>query len=187
MLKFDVNSAAGPQIVNLPTSLADIKADYLKSVTDEIVVADNYSLIAICYKEKLSSFIMAGRSKKNNISTAVIPLFVKHGSITSTTSTIDFISELNTADKLIIAGADIATGLHVGVPKNTITMNHLLSAIEGDSYAYQRAAAYKEDVYFVEYKIIPNCAIKGVYKDDSNASFINPFAIETAVADIENK
>lgn len=185
MLKFDVNNAAGPQIVNLPTSLADIKADYLKSVTNEIVVADNYSLIAICYKEKLSSFIMAGRSKKNNISTAVIPLFVKHGSITSTNSTIDFIAGLNTADKLIIAGADIATGLHVGVPANTLTMNHLLSAIEGDSYAYQRAAAYKDNVYFVEYKIVPNCAIKGVYKPTLHTPFVNPFAVEIVAADIE--
>lgn len=175
MLKFVTNGKNGSKSITLPTSIKEITADYLKAITDEILVADNYSLIALCHKEKLSSFILAGRNKKNQISTAVVPLFVKKGAPSKGVVNTLFESNLNVGDKLIITPTDIMTGMHVRVPMNTLTVEGFLSAIEGDGYAYQNASKNPADVYFLEFKIIPNCAIQGIYKPTLRKEFTNPF------------
>ena len=47
MLKFEVNSKNGNILMNLPTKLSEITSEYLSSVTADVVIADNYSLIGI--------------------------------------------------------------------------------------------------------------------------------------------
>ena len=173
MLKFEVNGKKGNVILNLPTSIEELTKDYLINITNEVNVGNNYSLIALCHREKLSAFIMAGRNKKNDMSTAVVPIFIKHGSIT----TDSHVNNINVGDKLIIAPSNMAMGLHVNISKNTLTMGTLLNFIDGDGFAYQNALKYKEQVYFIEFKIIPNCDIVGYYKDNNSTDFDNPFAV----------
>lgn len=172
MLKFETNGKLGKVILTFPTSISELTPDYLQRLTEEIKVADNYSLIALCHKEKLSAFIMAGKNHKSEMSTAVVPIFVKKGKTDS-----DFINRINVSDKLLITPTQMATGLHVNVPGNTLTMGTLLKYIDGDGYAYQNALKESGNVYFIEFKLVPNCDILGIYKHDSNASFENPFAI----------
>ena len=79
MVKFETNGKQGDAIIKLPTRIDEITPEYLKAITSHIKVADNYSLIALCHKEKLSNFVIAGRNNKGEMSTAVVPLFVKTG------------------------------------------------------------------------------------------------------------
>ena len=175
MLKFVANGKTGKKSITLPTSIKEITPDYLVAITNEILVADNYSLIALCHKEKLSSFILAGRNKKNQVNTSVVPLFVKRGAPSPGRTYTSFESNFTAGDKLIITPSDMMTGLHVRVPMNTLTVEGFLNAIDGDGYAFQNATKNASDVYFLEFKIVPNCAIQGVYKSTLREQFDNPF------------
>ena len=170
MLKFEINGKNGTFELNLPTSLNEITPEYLKDVTSTIQVADNYSLIGICYREAFSTVIFPNNTKKKNLTTAVVPLFVKCGK-----SDNDFINNINTGDKLIIAPSQIALGHHVNAPRNLITINNILNCINGDTKIYQETLKTSEQCYFLEFKLVPNVDINGVYKTDTNTHFINPF------------
>lgn len=173
MLKFKTNGKAGAFKLNLPTSLSEITPDYLKDVTSAIQVADNYSLIGICYREAFSTIIFANNTKKKNLTTAIVPLFVKCGK-----SSNDFVNNISVGDKLIIAPSQIALGYHVTAPRNLITINNILNCVEGDTRIYQEALKESQQCYFLEFKLVPNVDIVGVYKNDNTIHGINPFVVK---------
>lgn len=168
MLKFEVNGKRGAIVMNLPTKLSEITPEYLNEVTSNIVVADNYSLIGIIYRESLASIVLAN-SKQKNITTSVVPVFVKAG----TTDT-DYIKNISCGNKIIIAPSDIAMGHHVSCPKNMITINNILEYCDGDKATYQCAIGVSQPCYYLEFKIVPNCNIHGNYIEESS-SYKNPF------------
>ena len=170
MLKFKTNGKAGAFELNLPTSLSEITSDYLKDVTSDIQVADNYSLIGICYREAFSTIIFANTTKKKNLTTAIVPLFIKSGKAST-----DFINNIEVGDKLIIAPSQIALGHHIAAPRNLITINNILNCVEGDTRIYQEALKEAKQCYFLEFKLVPNVDIVGVYKDDNATHEANPF------------
>lgn len=173
-----VNFESNGKIVKLPTSISELKKEYLLGITKEIVIANNYSLIALCHREKLSTFIMAGTNRKNKITTSVVPIFVKQGLNTLEEGQNSFCDNLEVGDKLLIESSQIAIGLHVNVPLNILTMDYLMKIITGDKNAYSNSINYKDPIYFIEFKIIPNCNILGVYKDNLREKFDNPFKVE---------
>lgn len=180
MLKFETNGKLGKCVITLPTQLNEITSDYLSNITRNIGVANNYSLIAICHKEKLSAFVLAGRNKKSEMTTAVVPIFVKRGNLTDDKfvgSPTNFNELVESGTRLLITPTAISMGLHVNVPGNDITMGKFMAAIDGDGYAYQNASKHNENVYFIEFKLIPNCDILGAYLNKNDIAIYNPFAI----------
>ena len=169
MLKFEVNGNHGVILMNLPTKLSEITPEYLNEVTSNVVIADNYSLIGILYRESLASIILANNRKQKNITTAIVPIFIKAG-VTDT----EYVKNMACGDKIIIAPSDIAMGHHVSCPKNMITINNILEYCDGDKEAYQRAISISQPCYYLEFKIVPNCNIHGNYKEESG-SYKNPF------------
>lgn len=175
MLEFNVNGNQGEFQVKLPTSLSELTPDYLTTVTKGINVAPNYSLVGLCYREKLSTIILSIRQRKKQIDTPVVPIFIKTGAVNDY-----FIESINIGNKLIIPGSDLAIGNHVSTPKNLITINNILELVEGDKDIYQEALANNEYCYFLEFKIVPNCAIKGYYNHMDVDGFDDPFVVKTA-------
>lgn len=173
MIKFEANGKQGKVIVNLPTSVEEITPDYLNYVSDEIELADNYSLIALLHREKLSAFVMAGRNTKAELNTAVIPVFVKRGNING-----GFNASINTGDRVLMSPTTMSLGVHVNVPKNTLNLIKVMALIDGDGRAYQNAAKITTPVYFLEFKLIPNSDIIGVYKAKADIDYNNPFEFE---------
>ena len=171
MLKFETKGNKGEVILTLPTSLDELTNKYLIKVTEDIHPADNMVLIALAYREKLANVIVAVRQNKNTINSSIVPLFVKAGKMDDT-----FVSDIIPGRKLILASSDIAIGHHVTCPKNTLTISNIVKYTEGDGYAYKNALNDNRHVYFVEFKIVPACAIKGFYTDD-NFNFDNPFVV----------
>lgn len=165
MLKFETNGKQGKTTIVLPTKLEELTKSYLTSVTSEIEVSDNYTLIGVCYKEKLSNIIMTSRQNKPTANIAVVPIFIKSGETTK-----GFVNNLNTGDKLVIAPTQIALGHHVAAPNNHITISNFLFYCEGDKEVYQKALAYSQYVYFLEFKIIPNCDIIASYTGELSES-----------------
>lgn len=169
MLKFEVNGKHGAISMNLPTKLSEITPEYLNEVTSNVIVADNYSLIGILYRESLASIILANNRKQKNITTAIIPIFVKAGATDT-----EYIKNISCGDKIVIAPSDIAMGHHITCPKNVITINNILDYCDGDKEAYQLAIGVSQPCYYLEFKLVPNCNIHGYYKEESG-SYKNPF------------
>lgn len=176
MIQFEVNGANGHKILTYPTNLKELTPDYLKQLAEEIIPAPNYSLIALCYRERLHNIIFTANQKNDNanLQTAVIPIFVK----TNNKLEDKFIA--NSGDKVVIAGSQLALGHHVMAAKNTLTLNTLLYYIKGDAAAYHNALNVKDYVYFIEFKLIPNNDIVGVYNEHLSSHFINVFDVRDA-------
>lgn len=178
MLKFEVNGKHGDKVLTFPTNLSELTPEYFSCVSDLIEPSENYSLIALAHKEKLSAFVLAGRNKKSEMSTAVVPIFVKNSKLTQSFNNKAFTNGLRTGERIIITPTDMELGSHVNLPKNTLNMSTLLYFIEDDGYAYQRALKESDYIYFLEYKLIPDSAIRGVFKQDEFTDFDNPFAVK---------
>lgn len=181
MLKFTSNGKNGSFQLNLPSQLGEITPEYLTDVTKDIKVSDNYSLIGICYREKLSTIIFDSTSKKKNTHINIIPIFIKSGKTDN-----DFIKSINIGEKLIIAGSDIALGHQVVAPRNTITINNILRCTMGDPTVYKAALEVKSDCYFLEFKLIPNCNIHGCYSPSTDPHMEQHF-VEQIEFDGEDK
>lgn len=159
MVKFNVNGKAGNASISLPTSLDELTPEYLNGVTSNVKIGDNYSLIGIVYRESLSSVILAFNNKRKEVTTSIVPIFIRSGN-----GAPEYINNINTGDKLIIAGSDIALGHHVNCPLNKITINNIINLCEGDKEIYGKATKYKEQCCFLEFKLVPNCNIHGSYE-----------------------
>uniref|UniRef100_A0AAU8MKV3 Uncharacterized protein n=1 Tax=Geladintestivirus 2 TaxID=3233134 RepID=A0AAU8MKV3_9CAUD len=159
MLNLKVNGVKGEYELSLPTKLEEIDTSYLKEITDNIEIAQHYSLIATVYHEKLSSIILAANRNKKSNDIAVVPLFVKAGEDSS-----GIVTKAKIGDNIIIGASDIMIGHHVIAKNNLLNINTILSIVEGDKEIYQKSLAYTEHCYFVEFKLVPNNAIKGIYK-----------------------
>lgn len=158
MLQLNVKGKYGEFELNLPTSIDEIEKDYVEYVTEHVNIAPNYTLVGVVYKEKLSTLVINSNRKKKDTNVAVIPVFVKCGK-----SDGDFINNLHIMDKLLIAPSDIMMGYHVSTPENRITINNVLSLLEGDLETYNKLLTVKEECYFIEFKLIANCNIHAAY------------------------
>lgn len=162
MVQFEVNGKKGNYVFNLPTSIKELDLDYLKDITSNVNIADNYVLVGILHREKLSTLILSYNQRKNQVNTAVVPILVKAGACEN-----EYIKSINEKDILIISRGDIELGQHVSIPSNVLNINNLLSCIEGDSTAFKRAQEHTAPVYFLEFKIIPAVNIRGNYSGEA--------------------
>ncbi len=170
MLTLNVHGNSGEYNLNIPTSINEITEEYINSVTHHVKVAPNYALIGTIFREKLSTIILATRSRKKDSSIPVIPIFIKAGETTD-----DFIKSLNVRDKIVISPSDIMMGYHISTPRNLLTINTLLDVIEGDTNIFQKTRELTDYCYFIEFKLVPVCNIHGAYEQPEIASYVNPF------------
>lgn len=170
MLTLNVHGNSGEYNLNIPTSINEITEEYLNSVTEHVKVAPNYTLIGTIFREKLSSLILAARSRKKDSSIPVIPIFIKAGKTDD-----EFISKLNIRDKIVISPSDIMMGYHISSPRNLLTINTLLEVTDGDNTLFQKTKDLMEYCYFIEFKLVPNCNIHGAYNKPEVYGFISPF------------
>lgn len=179
MKTFELITPEKTVVFNFPTSLNEITQDYLLSVTENVNVANDYSLVAIVYHESLGSIILARKQSKKSMSAGVIPVFVKSG-ITDNS----FIKSANCKDKLIISTSQLSLGHHVAAPSNTLSLDYFINILDKDfEVAKRNNNNYgKEHCFFIEFKIVPNCDIIGFYKDDK-INFDNPYIIIAPNAD----
>lgn len=161
MKDFTVKTEGKDMIFHFPTSMDEITSGYLEKVTEHIQVADNYSLVAIVYHETIGSVIIARKQSKKGLTGAVVPMFVKAGYTDN-----EFINSASCKDKLIIASTQLNLAHHVACPINTLSLDYFIRAIDKDNELFKRYnnAFGKEPVYFVDFKLVPNCDIVGYYE-----------------------
>ena len=103
-------------------------------------------------------------------------MMIKHGKSDS-----NFINDSNTGETLNVAASDIALGYHVSTSYNSLNANFLASLVNDNTSLYNQCMAIQDSVYFVDFKIIPNCNIHGITK--SNKTPIVDIYFKKAKAD----
>lgn len=156
MLKLEVNSNAGKFILNLPTMFKEVTNEYMDNAVKHIAVAPEYSLIALVYREKLAVILNSAKQNKE-MNTSVVPVFIKAGTTDS-----KFIKNIKLGNKIIVTGSDLSIGIHVNSPLNSLSIPNVVAICEGDNNVYKEAITSTQYCYFVEFKLVPNSAIKGV-------------------------
>lgn len=168
-----VNGTYGEFSIALPTNIKEITDEYLEAVTKHIVIAPDYSLIGVVYKDTLQMVInVAKKNKAANMN--VVPIFIRSGQTDS-----DFINGLKINTPLVLAGSDIAMGHHINAPKNKLTINNIVALCSGDKTIYTKYLLDNTPVYFLEFKLVPNCAIHGAFLEDTS-NYVNPFVTKVA-------
>ena len=147
---------------HLPTSLEEIDASYLKAITDNVKVAEHHTLVGIVYHEKLFDIIVSRKRNAKGLTAGVVPIFIKAGDTDN-----EFIKGAECKDKLIIPSTSLSLGYHVAAPNNVLSLDYFVRAIDGDNELAKRYDNNygNEQCFFVEFKLIPNTEIKGLYKE----------------------
>ena len=165
MEKFSITAFNHRYSFEYPTSIDELDADWLLKVSANIKPAKHYSLIALIYKESLNSVVTTYKQRKKNMTSVVVPIFIKAGETDS-----DFINSLQTKDKLVISPQMLQLAYHVNAWGNSLSIDQLISLLDEDPTAFMRTVSHKTPVCFVEFKIIENNNIVGastnVYNDD---------------------
>ena len=161
MKQFTVVTGNADIVFHMPTSLDEISVDYLKAVTANVAIADNYTLVGIVYSEKLFDIIISRKRQQKGITTAVTPIFIRTGKTDS-----DFINSATCKVPLIIPSSSLNLGHHVAAPKNVLSLDYFIRAIDADNSLAKRYDNNfgNEKCLFVEFKLIPNVEIKGFYE-----------------------
>lgn len=184
MKKLIVETKSSVVEFNLPTNLKELSNDYLKQVTDSIIVAPNYSLIGLVYHEKLAPLILTCRNNKKTTSIGVVPIFIKSGS--GDPSVVD---KAQIGQKLLIANSSIERAFKCAAPANRLTLEVFADIIRGgtDKELYDKAISDPDqsEIYFVDFKIVPNCEIIALYDDVKKVE--SPFIKVTPVTQVANK
>lgn len=172
MKEFSINTKGGRVDFSFPTSLEELNEDYLKNVTESITVAPNHSLIGLVYHERLASLIVTCRNKKKNASIGVVPIFIKSGGGDSS-----IVDGARMKQKLLIPATNLELAYHCSAPANKLTLDYFANIVDSseDKDLYQKALADKDqkDVFFIEFKAVPNCNIIALYGDAKRVD--NPY------------
>lgn len=174
MKEFVVNTKDGKKVIfNFPNSIKELSDDYLTKITDTIHVADNYSLIALCYSEKLSKVLIAARASKKDAKIKVTPIFVKTGNYS-----VDFIKNAKMKQRVVSMPSQISLGTHVIVPNHRLTLDTFSIAVQNsiDNSIYEQECKNQDqrECIFIEFKIIPNSDIMALVDFDVNPIY-NPY------------
>ena len=175
MKEFTVTDGKQDFTIKLPTKINEISGDYLKAVTDDIVIAPYYAVIATVYRAKLPEVISSNKKSKA-MAVAIVPLFVKanlNGNIEE--GTVGLFNQLESSDRIIIAGTDIERGYQLSTPKNMITIDNIIRIYNHDNNFAKEVMIDQNYYFFVDFKMVPITDIKGKYNMSNVADFNNPF------------
>lgn len=156
MKEFNVTIKERNVIISIPTSIDEVKKEYLENISKHIGVGDEHSLIALVYKVNLAYILNTKRKIKDSVS-SIIPVFVKTGATEN-----DFVNSLNTKDVLVVSASDISIGHHVGNIANTLSLGNVVNALNTNKELIKNSLIDQDNYYLIEFKIIPNCAIHGI-------------------------
>lgn len=115
------NKTIGKKL-SVPTKLEELSFEYIKSITEDILVADNHALIALIVKAPLNKVA----SKDDSIMAATQPILIKRGTLINTCA----VGEENNA--VIISPTSIVNGYHVTTKRNDICRRSISSFVMAD-------------------------------------------------------
>ena len=165
MKQVKVKAQGKVTIFNLPTSMDEISNDFLTKVGESIDIAEHYTLVGIVWFDKINNIVIAGKQNSKKANFGVIPIFVKGGELQN-------IIDVKVGQKLLITSNNIELGVRVAVPGNPLNISRFINTIgarvKGTFPELEYDDEKNENVYFIEFKLIPNSDIKGAYNEAPN-------------------
>lgn len=156
MKNLDVNVGDKKIKLNLPESISEVNFDYLKAVTKEIVVEQNYALVALCVSDKLSVLI---NSKQREVNVKGISILVEANDPNNTLTS-------KPGDKLICSPTDLMRGYEVTAIRNILSPSKVAMLVKSDAELSKNIfTTNTEPVWLVTFKLIPLNNIHGSYTD----------------------
>ena len=163
--------------INFPTSVDELTADILTSITEQVKLPKHYCIVALCFKTRLFDFVVAMNSKKEH-SISVVPILAKISEEDS--------AETNAvvSDKVIISRSALEMGSHLNLPVMISTDNArnylasdetLTKSIISRSNPIFKDLTKRDNIIVLEFKIIPVSDIKATVP--LNANGIDPFVV----------
>lgn len=163
--------------INFPTSVDELTADVLTSITEQVKLPKHYCIVALCFKTRLFDFVVAMNSKKEH-SISVVPVLAKISEEDSV--------ETNAvvSDKVIVSRSALEMGSHLNLPVMISTDNArnylasdeaLTKSIITRSNPIFKDLAKRDNIIVLEFKIIPVSDIKATVP--LNANGIDPFVV----------
>ena len=180
MKQYSVETKDGHVVsFNFPTSISEISNEYFTKITDAIHVADNYSLVALCYSEKLSTVILTARTAKQNAKIKVTPIIIKVGK-----TDIPFLNEAKMKQRVVTMQSQLSLGVHVNLPHHRLTLDYFANVVKEskDNGIYEKELANNDnrECIFIEFKLIPNSDIMGLLDIDVPAVENNYVTVNNA-------
>lgn len=157
-VKLQINEVE--KVLNIPTSVEEISDEYLKTITERIKVADNYSLIAIVAICPLNDIILnVKRNADRENRLPAIPLFIKSGKASN-----EFNSNIAFKNQVIVGQSQLVIAHSAVAKDNYLSFGYVCNAIHKDTTIGKRMEEFTNVLgYFVDFKIVPNCDIVGYY------------------------
>ena len=158
--------------INVPTDKSELDGETISQLLSNITLPKHYCVIALRYKVSLFELVFSQRSssqKKPMVS--VVPLMGK-------VNKDDVTFEVNPGDRVLIDGADIERGTHLGV-NTAITVSNITNYIVSDEELIKKCLNREkkdstDDIYCLEFKIVPVNALHGKVFGD----IIDPFVVK---------
>lgn len=162
--------------IEVPTSITEIDEKYFKWLLQDVQLAKNYAIIAICYKDRLFS-ILSDFKNGTTGTKEVVPIIAKANTDAETPAIVNSIA--------VVDSSSLERGTHLSLYNNSISFAHICNYCIGDAELSKaimsgsffnggkttgahEAKMAAPDVYFVEFKIVPICDIKASYPKDAN-------------------
>lgn len=164
--------------ISVPTKLEEITKEKLNKLFEVINLPDNYCIVVILQKVKLSQFAMMTVSKAKETLVYTIPIIGK------LSENNNYTGKINIGDKVIITRSSLEMGTTVSMSTSISSgnLNKFLNDNETIRQKCFRKEVKDEDgnddvwIYLMEAKIVPVCDIRGTIPQDSK--FTDPFKIE---------
>ena len=179
MKTYLVKNGSKSYTLTIPTSIDEITPEYIQSVTANINVAPNYSLVGLIHRTNMFTVLNVAKNKKQ-LTTAVIPILAKSGDTDS-----EYIKNINCGDKLLIASSVLAMGLRVVTATNELDIDRVLALGAEDKDLFNSAITDRTPLCFLEFKMIANCDIQGSFGKE--LSPLNHFIVDNGTVSEETK
>lgn len=161
MKNLDVNVGGKKIKLNLPESISEVNFDYLKAVTKEVIVEQNYALVALCVSDKLAVLI---NSKQREVNVKGIAVLVEANDPNNVLAS-------KPGDKLICSPTDLMRGYEVTAVRNVLSPSKVAMFVKNDVELSKTIfTTNTESVWLVTFKLIPLHDIHGSYTDSELTS-----------------
>ena len=161
MKNLDVNVGGKKIKLNLPESISEVNFDYLKAVTKEVVVEQNYALVALCVSDKLSILI---KKKKKEVNVKGIGILVKANDPNN-------VLKSKPGDKVICSPTDLMRGYEVTAVRNILSPSKVAMLVKSDMELSKTIfTTNTESVWLITFKLIPLHDIHGSYTNSELTS-----------------
>lgn len=162
-------------IVSVPTKLQEVDSKVLLDMYRSINLPDNYCIITLAQKIKLSQLVLLNNAKIKDTTVYTVPLIGK------LPNTHDYKGIINVSDKAILNRTSLELSTHLSI-NSSVSLNNLFDFITSDvklkEKCFKKEIAdsdgnYDIWIYVLESKILPMNDIRATIP--LNAPTIDPF------------